>query len=218
MGTASLAAKMRQTVLISCHQALIYLGDLSRYREESSTGKEPNWAPAIGFYDLAQAIYPTSGASHHQRAVIARYGGSHLHITYHLYRSLASEEPHPSAHDNLNLEMKKIGQAHFKGKLVPEASNATSQTPEMVVAYFLLVYSRLYKGDNLSRNEDLEDGALALLASSLQDRSMEGGTLNKLVLINIAAQYSSSVKFQGKFRIISLISDSADCRCRHQDH
>ena len=184
-------------MLFSCHEALIHLGDLSRYREEVLGKEDRNWAPAIGYYDLAGAIYPASGASHHQRAVIARHGGSHLRITYHLYRSLATEEPHTNAHDNLELEMKKIESAHTKGKLLPEGSNAVTPTASTVVGLFMLVHSRLYKGTDIAGDDELENRALAQLDSGLQDRSIDGSTLNKLVLVNIAAQYTAGQKFQG---------------------
>jgi len=194
---SKLPDKLCHAVLLSCHQTLIYLGDLSRYREEVLATGECNWGPAIGYYDLAGAIYPTSGASHHQLAVIARHGGSHLRVTYHLYRALATEEPFPTARDNLELEIKKIETAQSKGRLLVEARIANSQSPEKAATgLFMLLHSRLYKGSGVSEDE-FENEVLTQLAIDLKERSMPG-VLDKLVLINIAAQYFASVRFQGR--------------------
>ena len=194
---SKLPEKMRRTVLLSCHQALIYLGDLSRYREEGLNRQDCNWAPSIGYYDLAGAVNPNSGASHHQLAVIARHIGDHMRVTYHFYRALATEEPDVRAQDNLELEIRKIKLAHMKGKLLPQGDHATSQISEMTVAVFMLLHSRLYSGADVSGTEELENEATTQLELMIKLRSVEG-TLNKLVLTNIAAQYFAGVKFQSK--------------------
>lgn len=197
VSTLKLSGKLCHAVLLSCHQTLIHLGDLSRYREEVLAKGECNWGPAIGYYDLAGTIYPTSGASHHQLAVIARHGGCHLRVTYHLYRALATEQPFPTARDNLELEMKKIETAQSKGKLVSEAKTANGQSPEKVASgLFMLLHSRLYKGSGVSE-EELENEILTQLATDLKERPMPG-IVNKLVLVNIAAQYFASVRSQGR--------------------
>lgn len=180
-----LSGKLCHAVLLSCHQTLIHLGDLSRYREEVLAKGEYNWGPAIGYYDLAGAIYPTSGASHHQLAVIARHGGCHLRVAYHLYRAMATDEPFPTARDNLELEMKKIETAQNKGKLLSETATT---------GLFMLLHSHFYKGSGVS-GEKLENEVLTQLATDLKERSMPG-VLNKLVLINIASQDFASVRSQ----------------------
>jgi len=203
VSASKVPGKLCHAVLLSCHQTLIHLGDLSRYREEVLAKGECNWGPAIGYYDLAGAIYPTSGASHHQLAVIARHGGCHLRVTYHLYRALATDEPFPTARDNLELEIKKIETAQSKGKLLSEATIADSESPEKATAgLFMLLHSRLYKGSGLSE-EELENKVLTQLATDLKERSMPG-VLNKLVLINIAAQDFASVRSQGGFTDIMI--------------
>ena len=77
-------ASLRNTVFQSCHQTLIHLGDLSRYRETElvDKDKERNWGPAKGYYDLAAEIYPDSGGAHNQLAVISREDGDHFRSVY----------------------------------------------------------------------------------------------------------------------------------------
>nr|XP_001398361.2 hypothetical protein ANI_1_180154 [Aspergillus niger CBS 513.88] len=156
---------LRTHILQSCHSTLIRLGDLSRYRETELVSKNRNWGPAIGYYDLATLIYPASGAPHNQLAVIALADGNHLRATYHLYRALAAQEPHPSAKGNLEIEFRKVMNAWVKRELIrPEDA-----------------------GIDFPEHDELESEVLNQLAVDLKERSLEG-TLQKFCLINIAAE------------------------------
>ena len=174
------------------------LGDLSRYRETELASKEPNWGPAIGYYDLAGAIYPPSGVSHNQLAVIARHRDQHLSAIYHLYRALAAEKSHPMAKANLELEFKKIETAWVKGE--PAASAATESPQGFGMAlenWFMRLHARCYKGLEFPEHEELENEVLSRLAVDLKERSLES-LLNKIVLINITAQFSAGEDFQSE--------------------
>ena len=183
---------------MSCHQTIVRLGDLSRYRESELPGKEHNWGPAIGYYVLAGTLYPASGASHNQLAVIARTDANHLRATYHLYRALAVEEPHPTAMGNLEIEFKKIHEAWDKGVLITNGSQHDGQGPgNALVGWFMRLHARCYNGIDFVEHDELENEVLSQLAVDLKERSLEG-TLNKFVLINLAAEYFASERFQSK--------------------
>ncbi|OJJ68695.1 hypothetical protein ASPBRDRAFT_133555 [Aspergillus brasiliensis CBS 101740] len=161
---------LRTHILQSCHSTLIRLGDLSRYRETELVSKNRNWGPAIGYYDLATLIYPASGAPHNQLAVIALADGNHLRATYHLYRALAAQEPHPSAKGNLEIEFRKVMNAWVKRELIrPEDAGIPG------------------RGIDFPEHDELESEVLNQLAVDLKERSLEG-TLQKFCLINIAAE------------------------------
>lgn len=184
-------------MLRSCHQTLIRLGDLSRYRETELTIKDHNWGPAIGYYDLAAAIFPASGTSHNQLAVIAQVDANHLRATYHLYRALAAQEPPPTAKGNLELEFKKIHTAWDKGELI--ANNLRRDGPaNALIGWFMRLHARCYNGLEFSEHDELESEVLSHLAIDLKERSLEG-TLNKFILINVAAEYFAGERFKGKF-------------------
>ncbi|KAG9968328.1 hypothetical protein KCU78_g24258, partial [Aureobasidium melanogenum] len=59
--------QVQAVVTLSCHQTLIYLGDLFRYRAAERLDKEPDWGPAIGYYALAASLRPESGLAFHQQ-------------------------------------------------------------------------------------------------------------------------------------------------------
>ena len=196
--TATLTSELRQHVLSSCHQNLIRLGDLSRYRETELATKERNWGPAIGYYGLAGTIRPSSGASHNQLAVIALADGSYLRYTYHLYRALAVSEPHPTAEGNLEIGFKKINAAHKKGELMEDAAQKDhSNSTKALLGWFVRLHAQCYKGLDFIGHEELENEVVSQLAIELKERSLEG-ILQKIVLVNIAAEYFALVRLQCK--------------------
>ncbi|CRG87105.1 Protein SMG7 [Talaromyces islandicus] len=182
----NLDPSLRQRILLSCHATLIRLGDLSRYREtEIVTGKPRNWGPAIGYYDLASVIHPASGASHNQLAVIALADGNHLRATYHLYRALSAQEPHPTSKGNLEIELRKILSAWAKRELIPREDAGIPG--KALTPWFVYLHAQCYKGLDFTEHDELENEVLSQLAVDLKERSLEGA-LQKFVLINIAAE------------------------------
>ena len=196
---------MAHSILLSCHQTLVRLGDLSRWRETQSVKRDRNWGPAIGYYNLAGLIYPGSGASHNQLAVIALVDGNHLSATYHLYRALAVGEPHPSAKGNLELEFRKIEDARSKGELIENGLSRNSEEPgKALVGCFMLLHARCYKGLDFPEHEELESEVLSQLVVDLKERSFES-TLSKFVMINIAAESYAGVRVQGKLSYLAHV-------------
>ena len=189
---------VRHAVLLSCHQTLVRLGDLSRYRETELGGKEAKWGPAIGYYDLAGAVYPPSGVSHNQLAVIAKHREQHLSAIYHLYRALSADESHPMAKANLELEFKKVEAAWTKDETTKTGANGGPlRLGKSLENWFMRLHARCYKGLDFAEHDELENEVLSQVAVDLKERSLES-LLNKVVLINITAQFSASEDFQSK--------------------
>ena len=196
-----------QLILESCHATLVRLGDLSRYRETVLKIKERNWAPAVGYYDLATAINPSSGASHNQLAVIARADGSHLRALYHLYRALSVELPYPRAPENLEIELKKISDRKNKNQLFPQLPE---QHPNIVLqAWFVYLHAMLHASVHFSEHIELENEVLATLSVELKERPLNG-VLNKMILSNVAAQHLASIQPAGKYSKIIRTSTYID--------
>jgi hypothetical protein len=175
---------------MSCHATLLRLGDLSRYRNNMRT-KDRSWEPAMAFYCLANDLYPDSGAAHNQMAVIATTDGNHLHAVYHFYRAITTKEPHPLAHGNLELEFKKIVTAWEKKRSSPKTDSLTT-----LIWWFVLLHAKFYEGVEFSTHEELENEVLSRLALLLKEQSF-GETLEKFVLINIAAETLAGQRIQG---------------------
>lgn len=161
-------------------------------------GKEAKWGPAIGYYDLAGAVYPPSGVSHNQLAVIAKHREQHLSAIYHLYRALSADESHPMAKANLELEFKKVEAAWTKDETSNTGANGSPLGfGKSLENWFMRLHARCYKGLDFAEHDELENEVLSQVAVDLKERSLES-LLNKVVLINITAQFSASEDFQSK--------------------
>ena len=187
-----------QTLLVqSCHATLIRLGDLSRYRETELQLKERNWGPAKGYYDLATAIDPTSGASYNQLAIIARNDGDHLRAVYYLYRALAVEHPQPFAGENLEKEWRKILIRDMEKTLIPIQD--AGRPGSGLQAWFVAFHANCAKGIDSKRRREQEQEFLSQLAVDLKERPLDS-TLTKFVLINIAAEHLAGQPNDGRPR------------------
>ncbi|PWW80340.1 hypothetical protein C7212DRAFT_276141 [Tuber magnatum] len=185
-------AEIKQLAISSCHRTLVFLGDLSRYREVSQNPK--NWGPATGYYTLAKKLVPAFGSPHNQLAVIALNEGSNLSYTYHLYRALSVSEPFPEAGDNLGVGFRKVLKTFKVGNLTASFSRKEEQAIHELVALFVRLHAKCFTNTEFSDYEGLESEMLTQLALDLKERTMSNGMLTKFVLINIAAQsYATNI-------------------------
>ena len=207
----SISPELRRKVLASCHQAVIYLGDLSRYRASENLDKNPDFGPAIGFYGLACRLWPSSGLGYHQQAVIALDQQQHLRAIYHLYRAIVVEEPHPNAAPNLKREFDKINAAWDRGELIrkggPNDSEAAKQT---LTGWFVRLHSMCFKGEPFRGYEELEREVLGQLSAQVKQYDI-GSALMRMVMVNLSAQYNAGEKFQGiVFNSSALVRADSD--------
>ena len=195
-GQASVSPDTRHECLLSCHQTLVYLGDLSRYRTTEKLDKEPKWGPAIGYYNLAAVLRPSSGLAFHQQSIIAFEEADHFRATYYLYRAIAVEEPHPKAIDNLELEFKKARKAWDSGDLRPRFNPQDRAGPrKALLAWFIRLHSLCFLGQEFSAHEQLENEIKSHLLAEVKNQSTDG-VLSKIAFVNVAAQYTAANRFQ----------------------
>ena len=190
--------QLQAAVTLSCHQTLIYLGDLFRYRAAERLDKEPDWGPAIGYYALAASLRPESGLAFHQQSVVAFEQGDYLRSTYYLYRSINVIEPHPNAIPNLELQFKKITTGWQKGDLVPKNS---PQDPvasrKALLSWFIRFHSLSYNGNLFTGYDELEREVLSRTVTEMKACALDG-ILSKMSLINFCAQATAGNQFENK--------------------
>lgn len=185
----SVSPRVERLIDISCHGTLLHLGDLSRYRNGLRT-KDRSWAPALEYYGLANDLMPDDGSAHNQIAVIALADGNHLDAVYHIYRALAVNDPHVLAMGNLETEFKKIKSLWEKKRAPPKTDNLSA-----LVWWFVLLHAKLYDGVDFQTHTELENEVLSRLALLLKAESF-GETLEKVVLINLSAEYFAAQRIK----------------------
>ncbi|KAL8989632.1 MAG: hypothetical protein Q9177_001524 [Variospora cf. flavescens] len=190
---------LRHASLQSCHRMLVHLGDLSRYRETELGGKEKdrNWGPAIGSYDLAIAIYPSAGIPYNQLAIIFRSEGDHARALYHLYRAQCAFEPPPTAFANLELELRKVREASERHNLNIDPDKRIDDQSACLERSWPLLHARCFDGNALAEYHDLERRVLGQVGIRLEEQSLEAGFINRMVLSNIAADFTAGDRWQG---------------------
>jgi len=128
---------------------------------------------------------------------------NHMRAMYHLYRALTVEKPYPSARDNLEIEFKKVLGLQSKNQLF--AGMPGGKTPvNNLVAWFMCLHARCYKGVDFTQHDDLENEVLTTLTIELKERPLDG-TLQRLMLMNLAAQFLTQKRFEGKYEVHGLI-------------
>lgn len=190
---------LRRKALESCHQTLIYLGDLSRYRASEGLHRAPDFRPAIGYYMLACTLRPSSGLGYHQQAVIALEERQHLRGIYHLYRAIVVDEPHPNAALNLKKEFDRVNIAWDRGELIPKGGgNDPDASKNALSGWYVRLHSICLKGETSTGYDELEREVFGQLAAQIRQRDDMGGFVMRLAMTNISAQYIATEKFQGQ--------------------
>lgn len=206
--------ELRQKVLEQCHQTLIYLGDLSRYRASEKLDKtpdksnfEPDFGPAIGYYGLACSLVPSSGMGFHQQAVVALEERNHLKAICHLYRAIVVDRPHPNAQNNLKLEFDKTNMAWDRGELIQKGPPNDSEGPRRaLIGWFVRLHSMCVKGEEFRGHEELEKEVLSQLTAEIKRRPL-GNTIIRMLLVNFAAQYCAGENLKGTWTFVPLDAD-----------
>eukprot|EP01035_Chromulina_nebulosa_P029542 gene29542-39162_t len=88
--------------IVKCvYRCLLYLGDLSRYRELYSENSAKNFSEAEKYYERAALMFPNSGNAQNQLAVLATYSDAEFVAIYHYCRSILVQHPFTGGFENL---------------------------------------------------------------------------------------------------------------------
>ncbi|OQO05797.1 hypothetical protein B0A48_09892 [Cryoendolithus antarcticus] len=181
----------RKLVIVSCHHSLVYLGDLSRYRTSEKLDTNPDFGPAIGYYDLASAVYPRSGMGQHQQAVVALEMRDHLRTIYHLYRASCVQEPHPLAAKNLAIEFARIDTAWKTSTLIKQSKPSDpDHLKDISIGWYVRLQSLAQQGEASEGFDELQSTVVSQLSGQLKRRSL-GAALHRMVVVNIAGQHTA---------------------------
>ncbi|KAJ3047304.1 hypothetical protein HK097_011655, partial [Rhizophlyctis rosea] len=178
---------MQTKALMVCHRALIFLGDLSRYREIHADKKEKNWALAKSFYELALRLVPTNGNPFNQLAVIDTYEGDELGAVECYFRSLVIQQPFPTAMENLALLFRK---ARGKAEGGKEAEPARTDAYSDFVKEFIVLHSYVFGKDvSLDRFSSAKSAFLGKFMDLLKSQQFPPELLTRLFIINFGAAH-----------------------------
>ncbi|RUS90682.1 hypothetical protein EGW08_001582, partial [Elysia chlorotica] len=91
--------RLTRLALLCVQKVMMFLGDIARYREQSSDST--NYGKARQWYLKAQKIHPRNGRPYNQLAILAVYTRRKLDAVYYYMRSLAASNPILTARESL---------------------------------------------------------------------------------------------------------------------
>nr|XP_033771679.1 protein SMG7 isoform X3 [Geotrypetes seraphini] len=91
-----------------CQHCLVHLGDIARYRNQTSQ--------AESYYRHAAQLVPSNGQPYNQLAILASSKGDHLTTIFYYCRSIAVKFPFPAASTNLQKALSKALESHDEVK------------------------------------------------------------------------------------------------------
>ncbi|XP_006773025.2 PREDICTED: protein SMG7 isoform X4 [Myotis davidii] len=97
--TSSIVKPQSSSCSYICQHCLVHLGDIARYRNQTSQ--------AESYYRHAAQLVPSNGQPYNQLAILASSKGDHLTTIFYYCRSIAVKFPFPAASTNLQKALSK---------------------------------------------------------------------------------------------------------------
>ncbi|KAK6350634.1 hypothetical protein TWF718_003821 [Orbilia javanica] len=203
-------SQIQNFATLVCYESLLHLGDLARYRENygEPNPRSPdakNWGPAKGYYTLARKVIPAHPKAFNQLAVLAQYEQSHFTAIYYLYRSLLAEEPDEATHETTlgNLKICFV-------KILKDNASSDGAASDEITLMFSRYHAHCFLSNDASEYESLKSDLLNQITLAVKERAVPTVILNRMILINIAAEHLALSRDRGVY--LSQISevDSSD--------
>ncbi|XP_069794306.1 nonsense-mediated mRNA decay factor SMG7 isoform X3 [Narcine bancroftii] len=152
-----------------CQHCLVHLGDIARYRNQTSQ--------AESYYRHAAQLVPSNGQPYNQLAILASSKGDHLTTIFYYCRSIAVKFPFPAASTNLQKALSKALESRDDVK--------TKWTVSDFIKAFIKFHGHVYLTKSLEKlcmlREKLEDQFKRLLPQ----KAFSSQQLVHLTVINL---------------------------------
>jgi len=198
-------AEFQKLVDNSCHEGLMRLGDLSRWRYvERVDGDRRQPKDAIGYYELAEELMPESGAPQHQLAVLEAGDKHAFRAIYHFYRSLACKEPHPFAQKNLDLELKKVGMQLDEALIQSCMPSDHNLSIAHLRTWFIRFVAGCYPPVDFSLHDELKVEIVSRIVAGLKENDSYIPTIEKMLLISMSGECQAKNKKSVQRKLLQL--------------
>ncbi|KAK4053970.1 hypothetical protein OIO90_003807 [Microbotryomycetes sp. JL221] len=203
-------SKQRKRALPLAHKALIFFGDLARYRElysepssksnnsrrggkqkqheqQEKDKKAKNWTRAAECYHQARLLMPDDGNPSNQLAVLAQYSSDTLSSTYHYYRALSVMSPFSTARANLKHVYSRAVSRWF----APDGGEPEGDEGTKFKAAFVALHGLFFCKQRLPDLEGLSLYTQDLFRRSVEGRLLPSETIVKVVMTSLCALWNA---------------------------
>ncbi|XP_077134520.1 nonsense-mediated mRNA decay factor SMG7 isoform X9 [Ranitomeya variabilis] len=152
-----------------CQHCLVHLGDIARYRNQTSQ--------AESYYRHAAQLVPSNGQPYNQLAILASSKGDHLTTIFYYCRSIAVKFPFPAASTNLQKALSKALESREEVKKRWSVSD--------FIKAFIKFHGHVYLAKNLDRLSHLREQLEEQFKNMVFQKSFNSQQLVHITVINL---------------------------------
>ncbi|KAJ7332335.1 hypothetical protein JRQ81_014515, partial [Phrynocephalus forsythii] len=152
-----------------CQHCLVHLGDIARYRNQTSQ--------AESYYRHAAQLVPSNGQPYNQLAILASSKGDHLTTIFYYCRSIAVKFPFPAASTNLQKALSKALESRDEVKTQWGVSD--------FIKAFIKFHGHVYLSKNLEKLNPLREKLEEQFKRLLFQKNFNSQQLVHIAVINL---------------------------------
>ncbi|OCT82799.1 protein SMG7 isoform X4 [Xenopus laevis] len=152
-----------------CQHCLVHLGDIARYRNQTSQ--------AESYYRHAAQLVPSNGQPYNQLAILASSKGDHLTTIFYYCRSIAVKFPFPAASTNLQKALSKALESREEVKNCWGVSD--------FIKAFIKFHGHVYLTKNLEKVSILREQLEEHFKNLLFQKALNSQQLVHITVINL---------------------------------
>uniref|UniRef100_T1DKZ7 Nonsense-mediated mRNA decay factor n=1 Tax=Crotalus horridus TaxID=35024 RepID=T1DKZ7_CROHD len=152
-----------------CQHCLVHLGDIARYRNQTSQ--------AESYYRHAAQLVPSNGQPYNQLAILASSKGDHLTTIFYYCRSIAVKFPFPAASTNLQKALSKALESRDEVKTQWGISD--------FIKTFIKFHGHVYLSKNLEKLNPLREKLEEQFKRLLFQKTFNSQQLVHITVINL---------------------------------
>ncbi|XP_015491152.1 protein SMG7 isoform X8 [Parus major] len=152
-----------------CQHCLVHLGDIARYRNQTSQ--------AESYYRHAAQLVPSNGQPYNQLAILASSKGDHLTTIFYYCRSIAVKFPFPAASTNLQKALSKALESRDEVK--------TQWSVSDFIKAFIKFHGHVYLSKSLEKLSPLREKLEEQFKKLLFQKAFNSQQLVHITVINL---------------------------------
>ncbi|XP_017259879.1 protein SMG7 isoform X1 [Kryptolebias marmoratus] len=152
-----------------CQHCLVHLGDIARYRNQTSQ--------AESYYRHAAQLVPSNGQPYNQLAILASSKGDHLTTIFYYCRSIAVKFPFPAASTNLQKALSKALESRDEVK--------TKWSVSDFIKAFIKFHGHVYLSKSLDKLDPLREKLEEQFQRLILQKAFSSQQLVHITVINL---------------------------------
>ncbi|XP_029381036.1 nonsense-mediated mRNA decay factor SMG7 [Echeneis naucrates] len=152
-----------------CQHCLVHLGDIARYRNQTSQ--------AESYYRHAAQLVPSNGQPYNQLAILASSKGDHLTTIFYYCRSIAVKFPFPAASTNLQKALSKALESRDEMK--------TKWSVSDFIKAFIKFHGHVYLSKSLDKLDSLREKLEEQFQRLILQKAFSSQQLVHITVINL---------------------------------